>query len=271
MATLFDNAPLVEIVAEVRWVDPTAFTPPGSPMSLHLPGGDGLEEFVVGFGSRAYAKGLVQVERLMPHGMPIPVGQVSHRYRFAGTEENSLNKSTLWQVGPGVFAANAVPPYKSWTQFRPLVRDGIQAMLESRPEAVRNSLLSVVSLRYIDAFTSNFKGGLPDSQFIREKLGISINFPDALARLTEGAADLEQAIQVSATIADGAKLVFSISPGEAAGKKAIIMTTAIFFEGNLDPHLDLIMNRLDAARDKIHEMFVGMTVAIHEDLQAREV
>jgi len=271
MATLFDNAPLVEIVAEVRWVDPTAFTPPGSPMSLHMPGGDGLEEFVVGFGSRAYAKGLVQVERLIPHGMPIPVGQVSHRYRFAGSEEASLNKSTLWQIGPGVFAANAVPPYKSWTQFRPLVLDGLQAMLESRPEAVRNFPLSVVSLRYIDAFTSDFKGNLPDAQFLHEKLGISINFPDSLAKLIAGGSNFEQVIQVSASLEDGAKLVFSVSPGETSGKKAIIMTTAIFFEGNITPDLDLIMNRLDAARDKIHEMFEKMTFSIHDVLQAREV
>ena len=178
MTTTFQNAPLVEIIAEVRWSDPSAVSAPGTPFGISMPGTVANDDFLMRFGGLAYASGFKQSERLIPPGFPVPVGQVSHRYRPADDHPDELTKSAMWQIGPGVFAANGVPPYKSWTEFRPLVEKGIAALVETRPEAVRSSPFSHVSLRYIDAFTERFTEGISAEAFLSEKLGLGFSIPD---------------------------------------------------------------------------------------------
>ncbi|RYH28896.1 MAG: TIGR04255 family protein, partial [Alcaligenaceae bacterium] len=176
MSLTFDVAPLVEIIAEVRWSDPTAFMVPGPLMGLSQPS-NATDEFFMRFGGRAYGSGFQRAERLVPPGFPVPIGQVVYRYRPPEDFHDEMARSALWQVGPGVFTANAVPPYRSWVEFSPLVRAGLEVLFETRPADVRNSPVSSVSLRYVDAFNHDLIGDSTFEKFLAEKLGFQVLLP----------------------------------------------------------------------------------------------
>jgi hypothetical protein len=52
----------------------------------------------------------------------------------------------------GVFSANAIPPYRSWSVFSPEVEAGIDILLAVRDDAEKQAMFNPVTLRYIDAF-----------------------------------------------------------------------------------------------------------------------
>lgn len=125
MSATFENAPLVEIIAEIRWNPQmvplqtvSGHGPAAAPvMALNT---NAFDEFFMRFGGEVYQKGFEQSERLVPSGFPMMLFQPVYRYRKSA----SADASVLYQVGPGLFSANAIPPYKSWDTFSPTVERG---------------------------------------------------------------------------------------------------------------------------------------------------
>jgi len=270
MSFTFASAPLAEIIVEVKWSDPSAFTFPGAPvqMSMVQPS-NSVDEFFMRFGGVAYSAGFKQAERLVPPGFPSMVGQVVYRYRPPADFENELARSALWQVGPGVFTANAVPPYKSWTEFSPLVKAGVEALIETRPERERASDFTSVSLRYIDAFTDEFRGELTHAQLI-EALGFKVEIPVALQKVLRAGEAPQHVIQFTMPVENNMSMAVSIGRGQFNGTAALIMSTAITTDGAVNPNVDEVMGRLNTARNMIHDSFVELTSGLHSIMKPTE-
>src|SRR4051794_27558456 len=106
MSQQFDNAPLLELVAELRWqsADRQTVAPANGqapvPMRLALLSTGSVEEFLRKFGAEVYGIGYKRAERIVPPGFPIVAHQAVLRFRKESEEE----KSEMLQVGPGMFS-----------------------------------------------------------------------------------------------------------------------------------------------------------------------
>src|ERR1700679_367307 len=113
----FRKAPLVEIVVDLRWrpvVQPVPTQPvgPQPTASAFLPTPQ-IENLIHRFGGEVYKRGFQRAERLVPSGLFVLPGQPLSRFKKADVD------NVLYQIGVGMFSANAVPPYRSWEQFTP--------------------------------------------------------------------------------------------------------------------------------------------------------
>jgi uncharacterized protein (TIGR04255 family) len=266
MNTSFDNPPLVEIVAEVRWNPAGMDVPSQNPGQPQIIVGDSqLDEFYMGFGGAIYQDGFQSVERLVPHGFPAIGHQPVCRFRTKPDD----GRPYLYQVGPGLFTANATPPYKSWNEFSPVVQKGVEAVINSRRDSNKNMSFSAVSLRYIDAFRADLTQGKEAGAFLQEVLGISINLPSALSSLIAQGKSAKPFLQVQLPMDDGMEMTFSIGEGMVDSSFALIMNTTVTTIAPIDADAQVVMQTLNSARGVIHKMFVEITTPIHELMKRR--
>ena len=161
---------------------------------------------------------------MLPPGIPIALHQPALRFR---QEQNSA----LFQLGLGLFSANALQPYNSWIDFRPIVQQGVAAMLKARVESDRCVPFSLHSLRYIDAFGADLLGEQSVAQFLRKTLGFAVSLPDPVSSLIADADNIKSHLQFAAPIKDTNKTL-NLSIGEgmlptAPSSPALIMEITV--------------------------------------------
>lgn len=267
MPLTFNKAPLVEIVAELRWNQSITVAPakPGAvagTQALIIGNSNKVEEFFMRFGGACYQAGFQQTERLVPSGFALIPGQAIYRYK-----KGDANASELLQVGAGIFSANAIPPYKSWTEFAPVVEQGIEALLKARDQSEQEIPFSSVSLRYIDAFGPELLAGREMSAFVTDVLGFSINLPSSVKALTPDGLTATSFIQIKLPVYKGLVVSISIGEGLVNNAPAVIMDTIVVANTEVAPTLKAAMDALNAARAVIHTMFMEMTKPLHTVMQ----
>lgn len=258
MPITFARAPLVEIIAEVRW-----------PVTSHIQvGPNGIEmnspsseQLYTKFSDLAAKNGYPRSERLLPPGFPIELGQVTWRFR-------PLDGSTLWQIGSGVFTANAVPPYKTWDEFRPQLKKGLELLLQSRSDQAKPN---IVSLRYIDAFGNDLMQGLSMADFLREKFGFELNLPKPLMESKAADAALQLNTQFEFRLTNGMDLVMTAGPGSYQNEQVLMMSTGIIKKTETENSLEALMRVFEDAHTVIHKSFIDMTKSIHDRMQPQGV
>ena len=103
---LLRNAPLVEVIAEIHW----------KLSGSRTPGGQGHDPRWFGYANRfadwARTQGFEHIEQLVPAGVSIPLDMLGHNplLRF----RKQPGTWPLIQLGQGLLAVNAVPPYDGW-------------------------------------------------------------------------------------------------------------------------------------------------------------
>lgn len=250
------NAPLVELVAELRW-EPfiqggMAIPTPGPGQTFMVgPQATAPDEFFMRFGAEIHRSGYTETERLVPPGFPFMQGQPIYRFK----EKRDGSPQSLFQVGLGLFSANAVPPYETWTEFRPVVRAGVEAMLAARSTEERDRPITLVNLRYIDAFEAGLTEGRDIGRFLGEVLGISITVPRALTQHLRSDSIPKQSIQLQIPMNDGKLMTLAVAEGSANGRTAILMDTIVATTLPLPPSIDSIMQAFEAAHDAIDSSF----------------
>lgn len=258
----FKNAPLVEIIAELRWnpqPPPPQITGGGNaPVAVMSVNTNSFDEFFMRFGGEVYQQGFQRAERIVPAGFPIMLFQPIYRYRKA----TDLDASVLYQVGAGIFSANAIPPYQSWDDFSPTVEAGIEAMLKIRSDAERAAPFSSVSLRYLDAFGPNFTQGRDTGTFIREVLGIKLDLPEGLSKHVAPGKKFKPAIQLALPLPNGMIMNVGVGEGMVNNEVTIIMDTTVGTTTEIAADKMSAMSALNAARSVIHEMFFDLTKPI---------
>ncbi|WP_193041086.1 TIGR04255 family protein, partial [Pseudomonas sp. K2] len=218
----FDNPPLVELVAELRWKNPASLMamPPGFPAGFSFPGSnDSFEKQLPTVNSAMSAIGYGASERLIPEGFPAPAEAPIVRYRYSarGAVDSGREHlpSTLFQIGTGIFTVNAVKPYKSWDDFAPVVEQGVRILLESQQTKVEGYSLI---LRYIDAFKKDLTGDASHLQFLTDVFGFKIEVPEILREVSNTGSVALPVMQITVPLAFGS-LQLQMAEGEIEGNK----------------------------------------------------
>lgn len=264
--TKYRHAPLIELIAELRWSVPNSmgltpgFQPPAGLIPANVPflGLDQgrLDQFVSAFSEECFKHGIQSVERLIPPGFPIRFGQVSTRLK------KSPASPELYQVGPGVFTANAIPPYDSWSAFSPFLEKGIEILLESRIDGERDLPFTGVSLQYVDSFDPRLTGGMPAAKFVRDVLGFGIDAPPAIRALVAENEYVNSTLQMNAALSNGLSLSLSLGEGIANNVVGIILHTTIVASSPVEPSVKALMSVLHNAQDAQHAIFEGIAQSI---------
>jgi uncharacterized protein (TIGR04255 family) len=256
---IFRKAPLVEIVVELRWqpavqAGPTAqqIGPQQAPIFLSTPQ---VENLIHRFGGEVYRRSFQRAERLVPSGLPVLPGQAISRFKKADAD------NVLYQIGIGMFSANAVPPpYRSWNEFAPEVANGVTALLAAREESERERPFSPVSLRYIDVFGSELTDGRDANDFLRDVLKIKLGLPKVVMDLAPGTSP-KPFIMVSLPAPVG---TLQMSTGEAKirGATGIVLDMNLVTGEAVEPRVEAIMKVLNDAHMVIRRLFLEMTEPI---------
>ena len=216
-----------------------------------------LENFYSQFGLQASQRDFTVSERLSPAGFPPLTGQPVIRFRPHPNSE----QTKLLQIGPGLFTANAVPPYKSWAEFAPVIASGVEALLAARIEEERDSPFTSASLRYLDAFDASLTQGEPIAVFIERVLGLSVVLPPALKKhLAEGARE-KPMMQLQIPMANGV-LTLTVGDGVNQSKPAIIVDTTVTTTVPVAASVQAVMAVLEEAHTIIHDLFFELTAPI---------
>lgn len=254
MAITFKNAPLVELVAELRWEPQLSRATDQGGNELQLPRSlldtSEFEEFFQRFGGAIYQHGFKQMERLVPHGVPLLHDRVVCRYRH----EDQRNNPVLAQVGPSIFSVNALPPYRSWNEFRPWIEKAVGSLFEAQ----RNLGKLKASVRYIDLFKEPFLSGRSASEFFESDLGFSLNLPESLTKRKRAGHKVRNAILATIPL-DGMDMTIKLHEATTAGEHAGMMDTLVSVSDDLNPDVEQVLRALDGARDVIHETFIELT------------
>lgn len=262
MTISFGKSPLIELIAELRWQIPgmpTAGIPAPNIPPVILPNDSKLDEFFMRFGGAIYADGFQSVERLVPPNFPLMLFQPVCRFR----KQEGTPHPALYQIGPGVFTANATPPYKNWDEFAPIVRRGVDALLSSRAETEKDATFLSTSVRYIDAFDSSLTQGLGVTSFFENVLGINLVLPNALTKHIASGQTHKPFLQLQLPMDSGMIMNVGIGEGLANGENAIIMDTTVTTTAPVASNVESVVSALNTARGAIHEMFLGITAPIH--------
>jgi uncharacterized protein (TIGR04255 family) len=267
MNKTFSKAPLVEIVVELKWSPQPDMIQMQKPIGVSVPlmsmNSSKLDEFFMRFGEEIYQQGFQRAERVVPSGSPMMLFQPVYRYR----KNKKTDGSVLYQTGPGLFSANATPPYRSWDEFAPLVLSGIDALLKARDETERNIPFTSVSLRYIDAFGPNLTEGRDINAFISDVLGISINLPTGLSKLVLPGQKAKPLLQLSLPLTNNRNMYIGLGMGMVNNETTIVMDTTVATSGEVLADTNTAMETLHAAREVIHELFLELTEPIQHLMQ----
>lgn len=249
MISTLKNAPLVELVAELRWppqcfpLNPaTGGGPVEVPQSLISPSDSEL--FFQKFSSAISKYGFTRMERLSPFGMPLQHDRPACRYKHQD------NIPIVVQIGPSVFSVNALPPYKTWNEFKPWIEKSVRALLDTNTSASSFK----ASVRYIDAFKEDILGGMSASDFFQSKLGFKVIVPEALTERKVVDEEIKLSLSVNIPL-NNATMTISLTEGKILGELAAIMDTIVRVSDNIEPDIDSVTSAFDLAHDEIHGSF----------------
>ena len=270
MNITFAKAPLIEIIAELRWI-PQGSTPLQLADSSNMAsptvfvGGSKQEEFYMRLGAEIYKFDFSRSERVTPAGMPFMLHQPVYRFRSEAKDKSSV----IYQVGYGIFSVHGIPPYHSWDTFLPFVKNGFEVLLKSRADTDVNERFSQVSLRYIDFFGEELMQGRDISTFVSENLGFSMPIPSALTEVASSSQvkTLLHRITLPTEVGD---LVVSVGDGVFNNQAGVLLDSITSATNGTAPDLGEIMRVFDSAYRVIHKMFFRLTKPLHALMEPRE-
>lgn len=264
MSERYANPPLVELVAELQWHDThrSLFTasPPGHPVQVTPDVVSAAQGFYDRFASEVEHLGFLRSERLMPIGEPGFPGQATIRFR------RKAGEAPLLQLGPGVFTANGLPPaYGNWDDFRPVLEGGVQALLATRVPDEQLTPFSSLSLRYIDAFGSDYWRGESATAFIARSLGFGLSVPESISSSSVGGLPQSQTLALRFALESGGWLNVSVGDGSVNGLDSVIVDTLVGFEG-VPADQAAVMQAFERAHDVTSSIFGDITSSIRDIL-----
>lgn len=264
MDYLYENAPLVEVIAELHWSLMTLDSTPDSKIDPHY------EAFLEPFLSYATLRELTNREELVPSIVPLELLPNKPRLRLRSAE----NEWPLVQVGPGIVTANIVPPYQGWRAFQPFLHQLIEALFATYPLAARTLHVEKLQLRYIDAFDESF-GFDRYAQFASYVLEINAPLSEAfLAEVFGKDAEYSYLVEnrLANTTPEGSHSVIKCSPGTLRNKKALILE--MYCESNFPKKHTVgvadVVSWFDEAHKRLHFQFDRLTTPALKELMGEK-
>lgn len=246
----YKTPPLIEVIAEVRWgLIPLesvggAIDPHFSPVSKKL-----LENLS--------ARGFVDVERLVPEQVPLEVLANQPIFRV----RRKKNTWPLFQIGPGVFTCNIVPPYKGWAEFRESLILGFEAFISAISDYTNVIDLNFLELRYIDGF--NEEQGMNDyMSFLVDELGINLTVNDAMfsgdnkvVKLTSASGELV----FDNVQPEKSKSIIRYGKGTKDKREALIAQLRVISDQTkFEPEQEALLSWFDSAHFTVRHLFLSM-------------
>ena len=257
----FKNPPLIELIAEFRWIPANVNGQEVSPDTF-LVSSDATELFYDDFKKAMARDGFTSSERLVPLGFPYPAYQPVFRFRHSDEKEIT----SVVQLGIGILSVHALPPYRGWKLFKPFVETSLAALVRARAGAV-DKYFSSVTLRYINSFSDHFTQGKSARTFIKEALGIDLRLPASIEQEIGISEEVSTSVQVSAPIRDGLKLLMSLSPNLST-PNAVVMDLSVSRSGGLEWDVNQSLSTLEAAHSVLNKTFLEMTSPLHNLMEA---
>lgn len=263
MSMQFQNPPLAELAVEVRWGPAVPQTAAGMPPKIQLTLPRSQDEAVfTNFAMLAAQHGYGRFERLTPIGLPVPAHFAACRFRPSDPEQ----PSPLFNIGKGIFGANALPPnYQSWKSFCPVVRQGIESLFEAHKRAGEPLPdFNQVLVRYIDIFNEELTGPRGISSFLDEILGIKLILPRSITKLAT--AEIQPNITFSVPIEIGL-LTMNIGRAMKGTEVAPLLDTSVLIQRKIGSDAEAAIVALTEARSVIHDLFISLTASLHSAMR----
>lgn len=257
----FEKPPLIELVAELKWLPEfgqTPTTPPSTVSTPTLPISP-LEEFYAAFFRESAQSGWAASERVIPPNFPQVVYMPVLRIRSANPDQSPM----LYQLGAGIFAANALPPYKNWESFRPFAERGLDYLLKTRPPAEKERPFFSVILRYLDIFTAELIGDMTPARFLTDILGFSLDLPPVLKEQVREGAEAEPQIALSIPLSDDLTMRFAVAYSNLGDKQGIVVNTEVSCMTGIASNRAAVVAVWERAHTAIRRTFVGLTEKLH--------
>ncbi len=218
--TRLPNAPLTEVVFELRWrLDGSESIP------IPFRNDPGYHVMADRFGTAASEHGFSYPRKAQEE--PTPFAQAppySIDWRFHERQDQPF---PLWQIGPGVFAANDSASYE-WNSFKKLCLQGARLLVHCYPK-LRNFRWEPfhLELRYLDSFSLGTKADEDLVGFLNHNTSLSLTLPQLvsgrLTGLTNGQLVLNYAVKgMGETL-----FVIVIGSGVSQGVKSVIMQSKV--------------------------------------------
>jgi uncharacterized protein (TIGR04255 family) len=269
MSIEFNKAPLIELIAELRWIPMGAIALPGqqpaSAAQMFFTNDAKIEELFMRLGGELYQSGFQRSERLVPAGFPIIFGQPVIRYR----SDDAVKKSVLYQAGSSVFSVHAILPYRTWKNFAPQLEKGVEALLKVRSEAIEQSPFTQATLRYLDFFGGELLAGRTPESFISEVLGFHTTLPGALEVVAEPKEVRSVFFKFVVPLKIGS-LSVSVGDGNSNNRPGVVLDTIVTVSAPIEAKLDAIMKMFNYAHEIIRKNFLEFTKPIQELMEPKK-
>lgn len=264
----FKNAPLTELVAEFRWVPNEATSGTGQiagPLSMVNPAQ--YENLFATFSQKIATHGYVRTERLIPTGWPAPMQVPVFRFKPQNFEDKN---STLYQLGAGIFSVHALPPYKNWEEFKPVIHRGLSVLVDSGLQDKSASKFTTVVLRYIDQFKSEFVEERSARDFVEQVLGFRINLPVALQEEAADEHTINPTLQFQIPLKSGLLMTLGVNPPTQPPTSGIVLDTSVASQSSVAFNVHDAIETLETAHTSIHKVFIGITEPIHARMEVQQ-
>ena len=242
---LYLKPPLIEVISEVRWETTPVASIPGASIDPHF------LLFNKNFSARLRETGFEYSKRIIPEEIPIELTSGNPIYRF----RKAKNTWPLYQIGPGLFTANIVPPYAGWKEYKKFLDQGLNNLYSSYPMPKDYLRINKLELRYMDGFQAQHGPIKRYPAFLEEHLGIVLRLPK-LPEENAVVASLIGEIVIPLPKVDNSHGIISIRPGQIKKNDSIIMEFIIRkdkFPNNLQKQD--IVSWFDKAHTLLHKWF----------------
>jgi uncharacterized protein (TIGR04255 family) len=260
MSVTFKKAPLVELIAELRWGN-FAQGPVGVGASFPNMGTADSEQFFMRLGAELFQYGFKRAERLVPPHFPILAMQPVYRFR-----RETPDTSMLFQAGAGVFSIHAIPPYRSWKAVKGVFEQGVDALLKARSEETKEPF-KIANLRYINGFGPELTENRNIGAFLRDILGFKISIPDTISDYINNVDAVKPSITLAFSLSKGKSMNIAVGDGIIDNAQKIVLDMSVFSTSPVEAEASVVMRYFTEARDVIHGSFIGLTKPIEHLLE----
>jgi uncharacterized protein (TIGR04255 family) len=210
------NAPLTEVVFELRWM-----LEGNEPIPLPFRNDPGYYVMADRFADIASQHGFSVNKKMSPDPQSTAY---SISWRFYKGQEQSF---PLWQIGPGILAVNESASYE-WTTYKKLCLDAVRALIRCYPRMRRFNLKPIhLELRYLDSFGLDEKANENLSDFLTRNTVLKFDLPNIvpgkLKDFTNGQLILNFPVKGMAETF----FVVAIGSGISQGIKSVIMESKL--------------------------------------------
>ncbi|KAB7741518.1 TIGR04255 family protein [Parvibaculum sedimenti] len=198
------NAPLAEVVFELRWALQSDSTTP-----LTLQNDPGLIPLLDAFTKNAKKLGFASSKQLVSPLQTAPYGVVRRYYK------DDSKPFPLLQIGPGIFACNDASQYE-WTSYKTLITKGLTSLFSSYPKLGFFPLAPIfLELRYVDVFDRSLFGKAALFDFLQKGTSLKLDLPPMLSERSTFGGDADGRLLFRRDLKGWKDTIFSFDIGSA--------------------------------------------------------